>query len=137
MILRRYGNRVQSVRPNFDGLAITEIGFQRDHELSLDADEFAARYERVGSHELTATAEGDVQREVEDAMLAELRGQLETIESGLDADIVLLVENAGTDAAKPRGRQTTHVVADENRYHFAYSVDPPLRVGVYRRRGEA
>jgi hypothetical protein len=134
MILRRYGNRVQSVRPNFDGLALTEIGFMRDHMLALANDEFAVRYERVAGHELRAEAEGDVQRDVEDAVLADLQSQLEALVRGLGSSEVLLVENDDTDRAKTHGRQTTRVVGTENRYHFHYHVDPPLRIGVYRRR---
>jgi hypothetical protein len=135
MMLRRYGNRVHSVRPNFDVLAITEIGFRRDHEVTIDADAFEAHYLRIRLHELTATAEGDVQREVEEALLTDLGNQLQSIEGALGADEALLIENAaGPGAAKALGKQKTIVVADENRYHFQYSVQPPLQVGVYRKR---
>ena len=41
MIAKRYGTKIQSVTPNFDARAMNEIGFQRDNEWSLPADEFA------------------------------------------------------------------------------------------------
>jgi hypothetical protein len=102
--------------------------------LALANDEFDTRYERVAGHELRAEAEGDVQREVEDAVLADLQSQLEALVSELRSGEVLLIENEDTDQTKTQGRQTTRVVGSENRYHFSYHVDPPLRVGVYRRR---
>ena len=33
MIVRRYGNRIQSVTPNFNARAMTEIGFVRSGDL--------------------------------------------------------------------------------------------------------
>jgi hypothetical protein len=138
MIFRRYGNRLLSVRPNFDELAITEIGFRRDHEVTLSAEELETEFERATEHVLSAEAEGDVQREVEDAVLRELEQRLVDLEQSLADGGVLVVENEpGRDPARTVGRQTTRVVGTENRYHFHYTVDPPLRVGVYRRRGAA
>jgi hypothetical protein len=135
MILRRYGQRIQSVRPNFDPLAITEVGFLRDNELALRVDEFEATHEREALHELTASHEGDVQVDVETVVLKSLEQQLLELESQV-GDRVLVIENEqGVDPARARGRQTTGVVGHENRYHFAYTVDPPLKVGVYRRSG--
>jgi hypothetical protein len=31
--------------------------------------------------------------------------------------------------------QTTRVVQNANRLYFQFSIDPPLRVGIYRRKG--
>lgn len=135
MILRKYGNRVLSVTPNFDARAMTEIGFMRDGAVQLSADEFDAKYSRVDLRELTAESKGDVQGDVEEAVLASLQQQLEALDASLDARSVLVVENAaGVDQAKTRGRQTTIVVEGENRLVFEFSIDPPLRVGIYRER---
>ena len=38
------------------------------------------------------------------------------------------------DFAKTRGVQTTKVVQGANRLHFQYTVDPPLKVGIYQRK---
>jgi hypothetical protein len=138
MMLRRYGNRLQSVRPHFDVLALTEIGFRRDHEMVVNAADFEERYQRVAMHELTADANGAVQRDVEQELLDDLQQQLESIERDAGSGAVLVLENVGTvDAPKTRGRQRTEVVRDENRYHFSYTIEPPLQIGVYRRRSES
>jgi hypothetical protein len=134
MILKRFGNRVHSVRPNFDSRAMTEIGFLRGDDLLLSADDFAGGYERIAGHELSASAEGDVQGDVEDAVLAQLLAQFEALEAEAGDGAVLLVENEqGRNAAKTVGRQQTVVVGHENRLRFSYTVEPPLIVGIYRR----
>ena len=132
MILRRYGTSVQSVDPNFDSKAHTEIGFRRNHERSDPADEFTAAWERVDAHELVAETEGSVQDEVEGRALGDLEGQLRRLESGLGPGEVLVVENE-QESDHPK----THTVAveGENRLHFRITVRPALRVGVYRKRG--
>lgn len=136
MIARRYGSVVQSVQPNFDSRAMTEVAFLRTSDLSLPADEFFQSYERVEGHELTAAAEGAVKDEAEQALLAHLRQQLLALDAAAE-DGVLLVENSpGNDYPKTRDRTTTLVVAGENRLYFRWTVDPPLRVGVYRRRSD-
>src|SRR5690606_13352497 len=93
MIARRYGTTVQSVAPNFDSRAMTEIGFQRTNELVMPADEFLERYERVDGRELTAAAEGDVKDEAEQVLLASLLEQLQALEAEVGDGHVLLVEN--------------------------------------------
>jgi len=40
MILLRYGTTIQSVEPNFDSKAFTEIGFRRDRGYSSLASDF-------------------------------------------------------------------------------------------------
>lgn len=136
MILRRYGNNINSVAPNFDSRAMTEIGFTRSGELTVPANEFAQIYERVDGRVLDAEAAGEVQGDVEDSVLAELQGKLEQLDRELGDGHVLLIENeAGKDQAKTRGAQTTRVVEGANRLFFQYSIDPPLRVGIYRRKG--
>jgi len=135
MILRRYGRKILSVRPNFDSRAMTEIGFVRDGEAELGIDEFEERYARRDGREFTAQARGDVQGEVEDSVLATLQEQLTALEAGLESGAVLLIENEqGVDQPKTRGTQTTTVVASENRLVFEYTIEPPLRLGIYAAR---
>ena len=136
MILRRYGASFQSVDPNFDSKALTEIGFRRNHERSEPVDEFTSGWERVRGHELGGEAEGTVQDEVETRMLAELLAGLRRLEGELGPDEVLVVESEqGADYPKTRTQTRTVVVEGENRLHFTTTVRPPLRVALYRRRG--
>jgi len=135
MIARRYGGTVQSVVPNFDSRAMTEIAFQRTGAWSLPAEEFFAVYERVGGRELAAAAEGYVKDEAERELLASLQAQLEALEREAGEEAVLLIENQpGQDYPKTRDRTTTLVEAGENRLYFRWVVDPPLKVGIYRRK---
>ena len=135
MFVRRYGGSVMSVAPNFDSRAMTEIGFTRDGRLTIPTEEFERAYERVGGHELTARAEGAVQADVEETVLASLSEQLHRLGGELKPDELLLVENQpARDQAKTRGSQTTIVEGGENRLRFEFVVDPPLKLGVYRRR---
>lgn len=135
MILRRYGNTIQSVTPNFDPRAMTEVSFTRSGELTINANEFAERYEREDGRELTASAEGDVQDEAEGAALEQLQRMLEQVDREAGDDHVILIENQpGKDQAKTRGVQTTRVVQGTNRFYFEFSIDPPLKVGIYRRK---
>lgn len=132
MILRRYGKKILSVRPNFDSRAMTEIGFVRDGEVELAVEEFEERYTRKDGREFTAQARGGVQGEVEDSVLASLQEQVTALEAELDTGAVLLIENEqGVDQPKTRGAQTTTVVESENRFVFEYTIDPPLRLGIF------
>jgi len=132
MILKRYGSILHSVTPNFDARAMNEIGFQRSHEASLDAGEFEAGYERVEVHELRAQAEGFVQMDTEERVLAQLREQLDHLIEHDTGDQLLLVENEqGRDYPKLREKITNAVIEGENKLHFHRTVDPPLRIGVY------
>ena len=138
MILRRYGNSVQSVEPHFDSKALTEISFRRDRKTSHIAEGFFASHERLRSHELAATAEGYVQDEVEQLLLADLEGQLRGLGQGLSEGELLLVESEqGVDYPKTHTAQKTVVREGENRLHFTISVRPPLRMAVYRKVGGA
>ena len=135
MILRRYGTTVQSVEAHFDSKAFTEIGFRRNNAYSSPADDFLASHERVAEHLLEAESEGDVQDEVESAMLERLLAQLLEIESDLaESEFVLVESEQGTDYPKTRTRQKNVVVEGENRLHFYSSVSPPLKVAVFRAR---
>jgi hypothetical protein len=133
MMVRRYGTQVRSVEPDFDPNVLNDIAFRRTSDWSLPSEEFFAVYEKVASHALTATADGDVQNIVKDNLLYSLREQLAAVAETVGADGVLLIESASDDYPKTRQKQTTHLVEGANRLFFRYTVDPPLRVAVYRR----
>jgi hypothetical protein len=134
MIFRRYGDSVQSVALNFDARALTETGFRRDHRISHPAEAFFATPERVHGHELAVTAEGYVQDEVEQLLLADLQVRVLGIE--LSEDEVLLVESErGVDYPKTCTVQKTVVHEGESRLYFSITVHPLLCMGVYRKVG--
>ena len=108
MILRRYGSSVHSVAVDFNPKALTEIRFREYQQASLPTDEFLADHARVRRHDIAATAEGEV---------------------------VLIESEQGTDYPKTCTQQRTVVEGIENRLHFTSSVRPPLRIGVYRKKG--
>jgi hypothetical protein len=135
VIAKRYGSKIQSVKPNFDARAMNEIGFQRDNEWSIATDEFTESYEKVETHELAAAAEGDVQGEAEEKLLESLHEQLIAVANTVGDEGVLLIESEqGNDYPKTRHTQTSKVVGSENRLYFRFTVEPPLRVAVYRKR---
>jgi hypothetical protein len=134
VIVRKYGTKVQSVEPNFEAHAMNEIGFRRDNEWSLPTEEFFEQYEKVETHEFTAESEGDVQNEAEMQLLQSLEQQLRAVESGASDGVVFIESEQGIDYPKTRGSQSTHVVEGSNRLYFRYTVGPPLRVAVYRRK---
>jgi len=135
MILRVYGKRVEGVEPTFNSLAITSVGFRRNREFTMPIDEFEEEYERVDGHELTSSAEGSVQIEVQDELLAHLERQLRDLVAGLEPGAVVLIESQrGVDHPRTKEKKDTLVVAGENRLYFHWWIEPPLRVGVYRKR---
>lgn len=135
MIAKRYGSKVQSVTPNFDARAMNEVGFQRDNEWSMPTEEFMESYEKTETHELTAAAEGSVQGDAEEKLLESLEEQLVAVEKTVGDDGVLMIESEqGVDYPKTRHTQTNQVVGNENRLYFRFTVEPPLRVAVYRKR---
>ena len=133
MIFRRYGTAYQSVEMDFDAKALNEIAFRRDREHSMPADELDAKYEAVETVELATEASGSVQSETEQRMLDDLRARLEEMLARLGDGEVLVVENEqGHDYPKPRQQTKNVVVEGENRLHFEYTMEPPLRVSVRR-----
>lgn len=135
MIIRRYGTTAQSVAMNFDSKALNEIGFRRDHDWSLEWVAFEDGWERVDGYELATEAEGFVHDEAEQALLDRLEGRIRELEESLGSDEVLLVESeSGKDYPKTRQVQRNVVVEGENRLHFQIRMDPPLKLGRYRRR---
>lgn len=135
MILKRYGARVASVDPHFDPRAITEVAFRRNGRLSMAGEEFEEAYERVAERELTARHEGEVQIEVETDVLRSLEEGLRRVEEEAGEEGVVVVESReGEDYPKTREKKVSIVVEGENRFRFHRWVEPPLRVGIYRRK---
>jgi hypothetical protein len=134
VIVRQFGTKVQRVEPDFRACAMNEIGFRRDGEWSLPTDEFFNSYEKTDTHELMAEAEGDVQSEAEARLLASLEQQLRAVADGAGDGVVLIESDLARDYPKTRHTQTTVVVGGENRFYFRFTVAPPLRVAVYRRK---
>lgn len=134
MILKRYGTSYHSVEPNFNSRALTEIAFRRDRQLSVPVEEFESGYEKVDEHALVAETEGDVQDDAEEALLESLGVSLEGVHAALADDQVLVLESKeGEDYPKTRNSKKNVVVEGENRLYFYCKVDPPLRLGVYRK----
>ena len=135
MILRVYGKRVEGVEPVFEALAITSVGFRRNRMFSMLKDEFEASYEKIDGHELTSSSEGSVQIEVQQELLQHLEGRLRDLDAGLDEDSMILIESRrGVDHPRTREKKENLVVSGENRLYFRWWIEPPLRVGIYRRR---
>ena len=135
MILKQYGTTFQSVEPNFNSRALTEISFRRDRAFSVPVEEFSTAYDKVTEHSLTAETEGEVHDEAEEALLVALEGSLQELLSGLGEGEVLVVESReGEDHAKTKNTKKNVVVDGENRLYFYCQVDPPLRMGVYRKK---
>jgi len=135
MIFRRYGTSYQSVDVNFDSLALNEIAFRRNHEETIPTEEMDDVFETLSTHELVAEAEGEVQDQTERQLLDRLESQLLDVRSSLGDREILVVENdQGHDWPKTRQQTSNVIVEGENRLHFRYTVAPPLRITVRRRR---
>jgi len=136
MILKHYGTSYQSVESNFNSRALNEIGFRRDRVFSIPAEEFDASYEKVGEEILTAESDGDVHDEAEAALLDSLKEKLDGLLGGLEEGSVLVVESReGEDYPKTKDKKKNIVVEGENRLYFHWWIDPPLRLGIYRKTG--
>jgi hypothetical protein len=135
-VFRRYGSTYESVTFEFEGKALTEVGFRRDHEESFPVGELDDRFELLETVHLTSEAEGDVQSETEQLLLDRLLEKGRAAAERLPKDGIAVVENerGGRDQPKPRQKITNVVVKGENRMHFHYVIDPPLRISLYRPR---
>jgi len=133
MILRVYGETVQSVAIHFDSKAFNEVGFRRDREHSFPRDEFEREWTKVEEYEIADHGQGRVQDETQQAMLDRMQAHLEQILDGLGQDEAVRVENGETDWPKTRDKQTKVVEDGENVLHFDAWVEPALRVAVWRR----
>jgi hypothetical protein len=134
-LLRRQGTRVLAVETNFDYRAMNEIAFRPAGGGPEPAESFDARMERVKEVELEAATDGPVQATAEAALLEQLEEGLNRCLAELSAGEVLVIESApGVDWPKTKERRKDVVVDGENRFHFHWRVEPPLRVAVYRER---
>lgn len=135
MILKRYGVMLHSVRPDFDSRAMNEIGFRRDRRFSVRAADFDEEYEADGIVDVSSEADGPVQHEAEERLLRDLERELRRVEGEVDEGAVVVIESRqGTDYPKTRDRKQNVIRDGENRLHFHWTIHPPLRVGIYRRR---
>ena len=136
MILKRYGTSYQSVETNFNSRALTEIAFRRDRDFSIPTEEFDAAYERVDERVFSPQTEGDVQDAAEEALLKALDAEIASALGALKEGEVLVVESReGEDYPKTQDRKQNVVVDGENRLYFYWRVQPPLRLGVFRKKG--
>ena len=134
MILRRYGTSMQSVETNFDSKALNEIGFRRDHALSIPVEEFQASYREVEARDIAPTDEGWVQDETEQVLLDHLERDIREMEAGLgEGEVLVILNEKGVDYPKTRHKTKIVVEGVENRTHFTAWVEPPLRVGRFTR----
>lgn len=135
MILKRYGTSFQSVEPNFNPRALTEIAFRRDRAFSISVEEFEAAYEKVAERDLSAEAEGDVHDQAEKELLQELEGNLKALLQELaDGEVLVVESQEGEDHPKTRDKKKNVIVDGENRLYFHWWIAPPLRMGVYRKK---
>lgn len=126
MILRRYGSTFESVDTAFDPNALTEIGFRRNRAFSVPSEEFEAGWQRVRVHEMGPRTTGPVQIKAEGELLETVQEELDGLLEALEEGEVLVVENQqGVDWPK-----TCHV---QKQSHFEHWVEPPLRIGIYRK----
>jgi hypothetical protein len=133
----RYGNNFQSVSFEFEAKALNEVGFRRDRESTFPVDDLAEGYDLLETVGMTAEAEGDVQSETEQLLLDRLKEQAQAAVDSLPEGGIAVVANerGGRDQPKPRQTIGNVVVEGENRLHFTYHVDPPLRLELYRAKG--
>jgi hypothetical protein len=132
-LFRRQGSRIASVAPHFDARALTEVAFRPDGGLTADADDFLEGRTRVEEHLLEAEADGPVQGEAEALLLDRLQTAMQAVLDGLADGEVAVIESApGTDWPKTRERRRDVIVEGENRFHFHWRIEPPLRLGVWR-----
>ena len=130
MIIRRYGNRFHSVSLDFDPAAMTEVGFRRDGNQEWDAEEFLAGHEMIREEEIIAEASDVVQAAAERVMLADLEQKVNDVLATLDEGQFLSVESKmGVDY--PRTRYHRPTTGDRE---FTYTLDKPLRMGVWAKK---
>lgn len=133
MILRAYGETLQSVSIEFDSKAFNEVGFRRDRQHAIPVADFERDWERVEEHEISARDEGAVQDHTQQRMLDTMESELRGLLEGLSDGEVLRIESGENDWPKARDKQKKVLEDSENRLHFQAWVDPPLRVAVWRR----
>jgi hypothetical protein len=129
-IVRRFGKRVETVEPDFRAEAMTEVGFRRTGEAKWSLDEFLDEYALARQVELTAEATDEVQERAEKAMLQSLGDKLQGVLNALKPDELLSVESeVGKDYPRTRYERSS-----KGEQEFTYSLDRPLRIGIFRKR---
>ncbi len=138
-VYSRYGANYQSVSFKFEAKSLTEVGFRRDHEASIPVNKRDEWFQLIKTVEVTSEAEGGVQFEVEQQLLDRLEERAWAAVDSLPLGGVAIIENerGGLDQPKPRQSIGNIVVGGENQFHFTYGIEPPLRIGLYRRRKES
>ena len=131
MIIRRYGTRVHAVTLDFDPAAMTEVGFRRNSDPEWDAEEFDGLFELVREAEITASATDAVQGKAERGMLDALEEKFNEVYATLEEGQLLSVESRpGRDYPRTRYDRST-----KGDLEFTYTLDKPLRLGVWQKRG--
>jgi hypothetical protein len=135
MLCREYRSSYQSVDIGFDARALNDIGFRRNRELSVPEAEFPDLYAKVDSIEVQTEADGPVQYETKQVLSDRLRAKVEELLARLPEGGVLVVENElGHDYPKTRQLTKNGIEDGENRLHFEYTMEPPLRLTLFRPR---
>jgi hypothetical protein len=100
-----------------------------------EAERFDARMVQVREVFLEAASDGPVQSDAEALLLDRLRASLDACLADLAEGEVAVVESqSGVDWPKTRERRKDVIVDGENRFHFHWRVEPPLRISIYRGR---
>lgn len=134
MLLRRFGSSFHSVTPSFDSRALSEISFRKDGAHTVPVEEFERSYLKVSEEAIGGEAEGAVQSAVEDQLLRRLGADVADRLARLsDAEVMVVENEQGVDYPKVRDKKRGTIVEGENRLHFEWRIDPPLRLGHYRR----
>lgn len=132
MILRRYGNRVESVDPDFDPAAMNEVGFRRNGEFRSDLGAFLDEHQMVRTEEITAEYTDPIQERSERLMLEVLREKLDGVLASLEEGEILSVESeTGKDYPRTRYERSSLRGGE-----FTYTLDRPLRLGIWTKRPE-
>ncbi|MFH1763902.1 MAG: hypothetical protein ABIF09_06900 [Gemmatimonadota bacterium] len=130
MIIRRYGNRFHSVVIDFDPAAMTEVGFRKDGKREWEAEEFLDAYQMVREEEISAEATDPVQATAERIMLDALEEKFKAVHAGLEEGQYLSIESR-TGVDHPRTRHQRSKIGDQE---FTYSLNHPLRLGVWEKK---
>jgi hypothetical protein len=134
MLVRRYGSTIQTVEPNFDAKAMTEIGFRRIDGFHMPVDDFEKEYQRIGEYLISGKSDAATQKDAEESLLAELLQQIGVLQRGLaDGDVLLFENEPGKDFPRLHEQQKGVLVDGQNKIHFFWHVDPPIRLGHRRR----
>ena len=129
-IVRRYGNKVETVEPDFRAEAMTEVSFRRTGEQKWKLEEFMDEYALVRTVDLSAEGSSANQDTAERAMLQTLKDKLDGILSALKPDELMSVESQiGKEYPRTRYERSTR-----GEKEFTYGLDRPLRLGLFKRR---